>query len=82
MALGLLGAGCGSVSDNHPTPTLIPGGGVGGGKISGTLNVYVTDDDTRAPIMGASVRVGPSADPAPCQALTDSTGLAVFEPQS
>jgi hypothetical protein len=82
VVLALLGAGCGSVSDDRPTPMLVPGGGVGGGKISGTLNVYVTDDDTRAPIMGASVRVGPSADPMPCQALTDSTGLAVFNPQS
>jgi hypothetical protein len=82
VALGLLGSGCGSVSDARPTPTLIPGGGVGGGKISGYLNVYVTDDDTRAPIMGAAVQVGPSADPTPCQAITDSTGLAVFAPPS
>ena len=82
VVLGLFGAGCGSVSDNHPTPNLVPGGGIGGGKINGYLNVYVTDDDTRAPIMGASVRVGPSADSMPCEVLTDSTGLAPFDPQS
>jgi hypothetical protein len=82
LAVGLLVVGCGSVSDNHPMPSLVPGGGVGGGKISGYLNVYVTDDDTRVPIMGAAVRVGLSADPMPCQGLTDSTGLAVFNPQS
>ena len=82
VVLGLLGAGCGSVSDNHPTPNLVPGGGIGSGKINGYLNVYVTDDDTRAPIMGASVRVGPSANSMPCEALTDSTGLATFDPQS
>jgi hypothetical protein len=69
--------GCGDVS-KPPGPRLISGGGVGDGKIDGTLNVYVTDEDTRAPIQGASVRVGASADPAPCEALTDSTGLALF----
>jgi len=82
VALALFGSGCGAVSDNHPTAILVPGGGVGGGRISGYLNVYVTDDDTRLPIMGASVRVGTSADPMPCQALTDSTGLVEFNPQS
>jgi hypothetical protein len=70
-------AACGGESHNV-APRLIPGGGVGDGAISGQLNVYVTDDQTRAPVAGASVRVGASAATAPCMALTDSTGLALF----
>jgi hypothetical protein len=72
-----LGA-CGSGDALDTTPHLVPGGAVGGGPIAGRLSVYVTDDDTRAPVAGATVRVGPSAAAAPCTALTDSTGLAAF----
>jgi len=71
-------AACGGVESHNVAPRLIPGGGVGDGAVSGQLNVYVTDDQTRAPVAGASVRVGASAATAPCTALTDSTGLALF----
>ncbi len=72
---------CGGVS-GPPMPRLIPGGGIGDGAVSGTLHVHVTDDDTRAVIGSATVRVGESAAPSPCQATTDSTGLASFEPEN
>jgi hypothetical protein len=62
-----------------PMPRFIEGGGLGDGPIAGTLFVYVADDDTRAPVSGASVRVGGSSDPNACTATTDSTGLASFE---
>jgi hypothetical protein len=70
--------GCGGVS-TPPMPRLIPGGGVGDGKITSNLNVYVTDEETRGVISSASVRVGASSDPAACTMLTDSTGLAKFD---
>jgi len=41
--------------------------------------VYVIDEETRAAISSANVRVGDSSDPSPCQVLTDSTGLAKFQ---
>src|SRR5579863_7516456 len=85
VAIGALVAatGCGSVSDsNHPAPVLVPGGGIGGGAIEGYLNVYVIDADTNAPLTGAAVQVGASSASAPCMALTDSTGLVVFDPMS
>ena len=63
-------------------PHVVPGGGIGDGPISGRLAVYVTDDDTEAPVAGAAVRVGGSADPAPCMATSDSTGLVLFEAPS
>jgi hypothetical protein len=59
-------------------PRLIPGGGVGDGPINGTLNVFVIDEDTRNLLSSAAVRVGAAAELEPCQALTDSTGLARF----
>jgi hypothetical protein len=73
--------GCGGVS-GPPTPKVIPGGGVADGKIDGNLFVHVTDEETRTPLSSASVRVGEASDPAPCTVLTDSTGLARFEPDS
>jgi len=84
LAIGVLVAamGCGSVSDNHPAPVLVPGGGIGGGAIDGYLNVYVIDADTNAPLTGAAVQVGVSSASAPCMALTDSTGLVTFAPMS
>jgi hypothetical protein len=75
-------ASCGGAAGTPPGPHLVPGGFIGDGSINGTLNVYVTDDDTRAPISAASVRVGASADPAACTGVTDSTGLVVFEKSS
>ncbi len=87
LAIGVLAAatGCGSVSDNadnHPSPVLVPGGGIGGGAIDGYLNVYVIDADTNAPLTGAAVQVGASSASAPCMALTNSTGLVTFDPMS
>ncbi len=85
LAIGVLVAatGCGSVSDNnHPSPVLVPGGGIGGGAIDGYLNVYVIDADTNAPLTGAAVQVGASSASATCMALTDSTGLVAFDPMS
>jgi len=62
-----------------PTPHFIEGGGLADGPIGGTFFVYVADDDSRAPVSGAAVRVGGSSDPDACTATTDSTGLASFE---
>jgi hypothetical protein len=70
---------CGNTSvSGPPTPRLIEGGGVGDGPISGGLNVFVIDDDTKKPVSGATVRVGGSSDPAACSVTSDSTGLAIF----
>jgi hypothetical protein len=80
LILPLLLTACGNTSvSGPPTPRFIEGGGLGDGPIEGGLNVYVFDDDTRAKVQGATVRVGGSSDPAACTATTDSTGLAVFE---
>ena len=73
--------GCGGVDGPAP-PRLITGGGVGDGPISGTLYVHVADEETREVISSAKVRVGESSDPAACEVLTDSTGLAKFQPDS
>jgi hypothetical protein len=73
--------GCGGV-DGPAAPRLIKGGGVGDGAISGTLYVHVTDEETREVISSAKVRVGESSDPAACEVVTDSTGLAKFQPDS
>ena len=59
-------------------PRLIPGGGIGDGPIKGSLNVFVIDEDTRNLLSSAAVRVGAASELEPCQALTDSTGLARF----
>ena len=76
LVVGFLG--CGGVS-GPPAPRLIPGGGVGDGKITSALNVYVIDEDSGDVLSSASVRVGASSDPSPCTVLTDSTGLAKFD---
>lgn len=78
LAVALTACG-GTTISGPPTPRFIEGGGLGDGPISGGLNVYVADDETRKPVSGATVRVGGSSDPAACMATTDSTGLAVFE---
>ena len=83
LALGLaLIPACGDVAKPITMPRIIQGGGIGDGKIEGTLNVYVIDEDTRAPVSSADVRVGASADPAACTGATDSTGLIVFAAQN
>ena len=70
---------CGGVS-GPAMPRLIPGGGIGDGAVNGHLYVHVIDEDTRAVVGSAPVRVGASADPTPCEVTTDSTGVAAFEP--
>ena len=80
-AAGACGDGGGGISA-PPVPRLIPGGGVGDGKISGYLNVFVIDDETDAVVSSAAVRVGDSAATTACDALTDSTGIASFDPPS
>ena len=77
--LTVVSISCGGVS-GPAMPRLIPGGGIGDGAIDGHLYVHVTDDDTRAVVGSATVRIGASADPSPCEVATDSTGLATFEP--
>jgi hypothetical protein len=73
------GGGTGpGVDGGSLAPRLIPGGGIGDGPINGALNVYVIDEDTRNVLSSAAVRVGGAAELSPCQALTDSTGLARF----
>ena len=61
-----------------PEPHIISGGGVADGPIRGVLGVYVIDEDTREPLSSAAVRVGAADEQEPCEALTDSTGLARF----
>jgi hypothetical protein len=80
-AAGACGDGGGGISA-PPVPRMIPGGGVGDGKISGYLNVFVVDDETDAVVSSAAVRVGDSAATTACDALTDSTGIASFDPPS
>src|SRR6516165_1404595 len=71
---------CGNTAVSAPPmPHFVEGGGLVDGPIAGTLYVYVADDDSRQPVLGATVRVGGSADPDACTATTDSTGLATFE---
>ena len=41
-------------------------------------NVYVTDEDTRNVLSSAAIRIGAADELEPCEALTDSTGLARF----
>ena len=67
----LVTAACGGDDGNDVTPTLIPGGGVSDPGIDGEVNVYVIDEDTDAPISGATVRVGA------IEGTTDATGLFV-----
>jgi len=79
---GLLTAGaCGGGNPLPSThePRIIQGGGIGDGPIRGALNVFVIDDDTRNVLSSAAVRVGAAEEMEPCQALTDSTGLARFD---
>ncbi|MFT3694934.1 MAG: hypothetical protein QM831_17420 [Kofleriaceae bacterium] len=57
---------------NSPDPRVIKGGGVGDGAIDGTVNVYVIDNDTYAPITDATVEIGST------DQRTDDTGLVIF----
>ena len=79
-AVALAGAcGGGNPLPASTAPRIIPGGGIGDGPIHGTLNVYVIDEDTRDVVLSAAVRVGAADEQAPCDGLTDSTGLTTFE---
>src|SRR4051812_21924436 len=81
LTCGLLTAGACGGGNPLPTthePRIIPGGGIGDGPIRGALNVFVIDEDTRHVLSSAVVRVGAAEEAEPCQALTDSTGLARF----
>jgi hypothetical protein len=62
-----LGA-CGG-DDTGLEPELIPGGGIHDPGIDGTVHVHVIDDDTDAPLAGATVRVGT------VEGQTDAAGL-------
>ncbi|MGE0871804.1 MAG: hypothetical protein AB7P03_24825 [Kofleriaceae bacterium] len=68
-------SGCGSddPEGNRPPPRVIPGGGIDDGAIDGVVNVYVIDDTTRAPVAGATVRIGE------LEGTTDPQGLFVAE---
>src|SRR5262245_50860210 len=77
-AAAILAVSCGGVS-GPVEPKMIEGGGIADGKIGGNLFVYVIDEETRAVMSSATVRVGESSDPSPCEVLTDSTGLAKFQ---
>jgi len=76
VLLVLATAGCGDDSGGGEVdapgpagPRVIPGGGIGDGPIDGVAYVYVIDDATRAPIAGATVRVGT------LEGTTDAAGL-------
>lgn len=58
---------------NRPPPRIIAGGGIGDGPIDGVVNLHVLDDATRAPIAGASVRIGE------LDGTTDAAGLFIAE---
>jgi hypothetical protein len=58
---------------NDVEPRVIAGGGVGDGEIDGRLNIYVLDNDTKAPIVNASVDVGAK------HGMTDAQGLVTFK---
>jgi len=78
-SFAVAGLACGGGSSPAKTePHMIPGGGIADGPLHGTLNVFVIDEDTRNAVSSATVRVGPADELEPCQALTDSTGLARF----
>src|SRR5438128_676563 len=65
LAIGL--AACGGDSDVDPE--LIPSGGIHDPGIDGKVHVYVIDEDTDEPLVGATVRVGT------IEGTTDATGL-------
>ncbi len=84
ILLAGLGATAGACGGNPlpappPEPHIIPGGGIADGPIRGALGVYVIDEDTREVLSSAAVRVGAADEQEPCEALTDSTGLARFQ---
>jgi hypothetical protein len=64
-----------------PEPEIFPGGGTGGGPISGVLNVYFVDEVTGDGIEGAQVMLGNDPETA-LTGTTDAAGLVVFEDQT
>ena len=76
-AAALAAPGCGGDGDDDggDQPGLIAGGGANGGAIAGKLAVFVIDEDSNAPLSGATVRVGVNASAAPtAMGTTDATG--------
>ena len=70
LVAAVLAAGlCACGGDDGVDPAIITGGGIHDPGIDGTVNVFVVDEDTDAPIAGAKVRVGKM------DGTTDSTGL-------
>jgi hypothetical protein len=69
LMFALLIAACGG---NDPSPRVIAGGGIGDGAIDDVANVYVIDNLSYKPIVGATVEIAGK------DLTTDSTGLAVF----
>lgn len=67
LAVGL--AACGGDDGHDVEPAIIVGGGIHDPGIDGEVNVYVIDEDTDAPLAGATVRVGT------IEGTTDATGL-------
>lgn len=78
LALALSITGCGGDGDGDDDldqPGLIAGGGANGGAIKGKLAVFVIDEDTDAPLAGATVRAGINASATPtAMGTTDATG--------
>lgn len=68
FAVGLGLGACGG-DGNDVEPELIPGGGIHDPGIDGEVNVFVIDEDTDAPLVGATVRVGT------VEGSTDAAGL-------
>ncbi len=77
LVAALAAPGCGGDGDDDDLdqPGLIAGGGANGGAIKGALAVFVIDEDTDAPLSGATVRAGVNASATPtAMGTTDATG--------
>jgi hypothetical protein len=67
------GMGDDAPGDDSVEPVLVPGGGVTGAAIDGTVNVFVIDRDSGEPIAGATVQIGELV------AHSNTLGLAIFD---
>jgi hypothetical protein len=72
LSVILAAAACGGGSGGDVDPAIVEGGGVRNPGIDGKLHVFVIDEDSDAPIEGATVHVGETS------AETDASGLATF----
>jgi len=75
LLTSLVACGGGS-SGGDVDPTLIPGGGIADPGLDGEANVYVIDEDTDAPIEGATVYVGSISGPTDASGLFVATGVS------